>query len=82
MTTGSTAPDPQTEEPLTPSEVADYTAGMGAGLDVVTFRNPSHHAAEYVQAGVTWLLEIPWPEGDTWLDDFKATLPDLSHVRR
>lgn len=72
--------NPQTEKPLTPSEVAEYTAGIDSGLEVVTFWNRSHPAAEYEQAGVSWLLEIPWPEGDSWLEDFKASLPDLSNL--
>lgn len=74
--------NPQTEEPLTPTEVADYTEGINGGLDIVTFRNPNYDPAEYEQVGVTWLLEIPWPEGDNWLDEFQASLPELPNVRR
>jgi alkanesulfonate monooxygenase SsuD/methylene tetrahydromethanopterin reductase-like flavin-dependent oxidoreductase (luciferase family) len=71
---------PETEAPLTPAEVADYLGHVTGrdGFDVVTFRHPDHAPADYEAVGVDWLVEIPWPEGPTWLDEFRAQLADVA----
>ena len=61
---------------LTPAALADYLGGVGErpeGWDVVAARVPGAGADEYADAGVTWLVEGTWPDGD-WVADLSATI--------
>lgn len=58
-------------ELLTPRELADYLGGQAPdGWDVVSPWAPEHSAAEYAEAGATWLVESTWPVGD-WVGEFR-----------
>lgn len=59
----------------TPAEVTAYLAGVErpAGWDVVAARAPGVPADEYAAAGVTWLIDSTWPQGD-WVDEFAARI--------
>ncbi len=66
------APSSKSAEPLTPSALADYLGGpVPEGWDVVSQWAPEHSAAEYADAGATWLVDSIWPEGD-WVNEFSA----------
>jgi alkanesulfonate monooxygenase SsuD/methylene tetrahydromethanopterin reductase-like flavin-dependent oxidoreductase (luciferase family) len=57
---------------LSPDELAAYVGTPPrAGWDVVAPWSPGVPAAEYADAGATWLVESTWPIGD-WADDFRA----------
>ena len=49
-------------------EIASVAAMMPPGVDVVASWLPDTDAAQYVEAGATWLVESRWPSGD-WLDE-------------
>lgn len=55
---------------LPPEVVADIADTLGGDIDLVAFPAPGVPAAEYADAGATWLLESTWPEGD-WLPDLR-----------
>ncbi|HEY8523769.1 MAG TPA: LLM class flavin-dependent oxidoreductase [Acidimicrobiales bacterium] len=59
----------------TPDELAAYVGGVEApaGWDVVAFWRTGVPAAEYADAGATWLVEAPWPDGD-WVARVRARL--------
>ena len=55
---------------LTPRALADYLALGGprrVGWDVVASWAPGVPAAEYADAGATWLVASAWPVGD-WVE--------------
>lgn len=57
-------------ELLTPQRLADYLDGPApAGWDVVAPWVPGVPAAEYADAGATWLTQSTWPVDD-WVDEF------------
>lgn len=59
-------------EELTPAGLAAYVGTPPrAGWDVVAPWAPGVPAAEYADAGATWLVESAWPTGD-WVDDFRS----------
>lgn len=60
------------EELLSPDQLAAYVGEhVRPGWDVVSPWAPGVPAAEYADAGATWLIESTWPMGD-WLPDFAA----------
>jgi len=59
-------------ERLTPDVLASYIGSeLPVGWDVVAGRIEGASAAEYADAGVTWLTESTWPTGD-WVDEFRT----------
>jgi alkanesulfonate monooxygenase SsuD/methylene tetrahydromethanopterin reductase-like flavin-dependent oxidoreductase (luciferase family) len=63
-------------ELLTPEVLADYLALVErprAGWDVVSSWAEGVPAAEYADAGATWLIESTWP-GDDWVDEFHGRI--------
>jgi hypothetical protein len=61
--------------PLTPDQVADYLDGVERppAWEVVAVHPAGIPGHEYVQAGVTWLVEGIFPEGN-WIDDLRASI--------
>ncbi|HEY8473626.1 MAG TPA: LLM class flavin-dependent oxidoreductase [Natronosporangium sp.] len=60
---------------LTPAQLADYLAGLErpASWEVVAFWAPGVPAAEYADAGASWLVEGAWPAGD-WVADLRQQI--------
>jgi alkanesulfonate monooxygenase SsuD/methylene tetrahydromethanopterin reductase-like flavin-dependent oxidoreductase (luciferase family) len=60
---------------LTPDQVADYLKGVERPpvWDVVAVHLAGISAHDYEQAGVTWLVEGIFPEGN-WIDDLRASI--------
>ncbi|MBA3310845.1 MAG: LLM class flavin-dependent oxidoreductase [Nocardioidaceae bacterium] len=57
-------------ELLTPDTLAEYLGGdTPDGWDVVASWAPGVPAADYAEAGATWLVESTWPVGD-WEQEF------------
>ena len=65
--------------PLRPTELRDYVADLldDPDLDVVTAQHPEHHASEYEELGVSWLMSS-WFPGPDWLSEFRRFLPSLT----
>lgn len=64
--------------PLRPEELRDYVPDLlaDADRDVVTAQHPEHHASEYEEVGVDWLMSS-WFPGPDWLSQFRDFLPSL-----
>jgi alkanesulfonate monooxygenase SsuD/methylene tetrahydromethanopterin reductase-like flavin-dependent oxidoreductase (luciferase family) len=60
---------------MTPREVAGYLDGVDRpnGWDVVVNGAPGVPTDEYVDAGVTWLIDGTWPDGD-WVSEFRGRI--------
>jgi alkanesulfonate monooxygenase SsuD/methylene tetrahydromethanopterin reductase-like flavin-dependent oxidoreductase (luciferase family) len=60
---------------MTPDEVTQYLDGIEQpdGWDVVVNGAPGVPADEYVDAGVTWLIDGAWPDGD-WVPELRARI--------
>lgn len=65
--------------PLRPEELRDYVADLLDESDcaVVTAQHPEHHASEYEEVGVDWLMSS-WFPGPDWLSQFRKFLPSLT----
>ncbi|HYF44628.1 MAG TPA: LLM class flavin-dependent oxidoreductase [Acidimicrobiales bacterium] len=66
--------DLSTLAPLRPEEVGAYVGDLAGrpGFEVVNGRHPDHGSDEYAAAGVTWLLDGPWPGPDLLVDAREA----------
>jgi alkanesulfonate monooxygenase SsuD/methylene tetrahydromethanopterin reductase-like flavin-dependent oxidoreductase (luciferase family) len=62
-------------QPPTPGQLDEYLGGVDRppGWQVVAMWAPGVPADEYESAGVTWLVEGCWPEGD-WVADLRARI--------
>jgi alkanesulfonate monooxygenase SsuD/methylene tetrahydromethanopterin reductase-like flavin-dependent oxidoreductase (luciferase family) len=60
---------------LTPQDIASYVGDRTRpeGWDLFAARTPGHALAEWEAAGVTWLVEGTWPEGD-WVDEVRERI--------
>ncbi len=58
------------ESHLSPQEIANYLARIEQpeNWDVWASLHPDHPAADFAEAGVTWLLEGAWPHGE-WVTE-------------
>jgi alkanesulfonate monooxygenase SsuD/methylene tetrahydromethanopterin reductase-like flavin-dependent oxidoreductase (luciferase family) len=63
------------EGPVTPDDLAGFLDGVERpdGWDVAVARPTGVPAADYAQAGATWLVEGINPEGD-WIDTLRAAI--------
>lgn len=57
---------------MTPEQITGYLEGVERppGWDVFAALTPGHPVADFAAAGVTWLVEGGWPEGD-WVNELR-----------
>jgi alkanesulfonate monooxygenase SsuD/methylene tetrahydromethanopterin reductase-like flavin-dependent oxidoreductase (luciferase family) len=60
---------------LSPGDIAEYLKGIERppGWDVWAGLTPDHSVADFEEAGVTWLLDAPWPMGD-WVAELRERI--------